>query len=115
MDERLEILNESIRLTSQVRGEVYGSFVDNMDLLGQFIRLYQQHAGIRYSAAHDAAIINLLGKIARVAVGNLHRDNYVDGPNYFAAAYEAELKYGTKPGLSMEDIEYELTKGIVNV
>lgn len=88
--ERELILREGIALTTDSRNSIYGEPIRNMTCHGELIAVYQKYAGANVSA-HDAAIFQVLAKIARIACapdGVRHRDNYVDGATYMAIAYE---------------------------
>lgn len=49
------------------------------------------------SPAHNAAIVQVLTKITRIAVGTFHRDNYVDAAAYLAIAAECETRERENP------------------
>lgn len=90
MTERVTILSDALTLTTKDRHETYGDFVTNLKCFAELKEVYRRYAGEKYSMEHDTSMEMALGKISRIACGTLHRDNYVDAPNYIAAAYEAE-------------------------
>jgi hypothetical protein len=91
-NERVNILEDGVKLTMQDRNKTYGSFVENMKEFAEFFEAYSKGESVdSYTAEHNMAIIMALGKIARIASGSLHRDNYVDAAVYLAAAYECEV------------------------
>ena len=94
-DARVQILDDAKALTVGDRQKTYGSFVGNMD---HFSDLLSAYFGRPYTA-HDASMIVALLKVSRVRTcPEPHRDNYVDGVNYLAAAYECCEVFGdTKP------------------
>lgn len=92
---RETILQTAINLTTGDREKTYGSPHKNMDCLAAYMRVYlgfRAKGGAEYKiTAHDAAMFNVLSKLARITVGsNLHMDNYIDGAAYLAMAAEVE-------------------------
>jgi hypothetical protein len=96
---RLEILQTAISLTSSDRNETYGDCLTNHQAFGELLSWYAKWAGKLdvKSEAHDAAIMQALTKIARIAVGRFHRDNYIDGAAYLAIAFECEARERNPP------------------
>lgn len=92
--EREQILADGAALTSGDRNRTYGPPAINLDLQMTLWNAYQTVAGIQHSAAHDAAMQHVFAKIARIATGKLHRDNYVDLATYAAIAYECDAQDG---------------------
>lgn len=93
---RVDALNEAIRLTTQDRNETYGDFVTSLDLQGKIMELLYQNGLSEYTRAHNTGIYHAVTKLVRIAMGagKLHVDNYVDAANYITAAMEAEFKLG---------------------
>ncbi len=87
---RGQILQEALTATVQVRQEEYGLPEVNMLCAARFKELYAEYAGGKYSKAHEEAMDRVFIKLARIATGRLHRDNYVDGAAYLAIAFECE-------------------------
>lgn len=86
---RVQVLVEAIGLTLGDRQDTYGSFTENMNVMGGFM----QHLFYRQVNGHQAALTMMFAKLSRITINYpkvFHRDNYVDGVNYLAAAYEAE-------------------------
>jgi Domain of unknown function (DUF6378) len=44
------------------------------------------------SSAHEGAMKNVISKLARIAAGRFHEDNYVDLAAYIAIAFEVEVR-----------------------
>jgi hypothetical protein len=80
-------------LTSGDRDASYGPPLINHSCLGELLAIYsryRQTSGTQYSLAHDAAMLQVLTKVSRIACGVFKRDNYVDLSNYSAIAFECE-------------------------
>ena len=89
---RVQILNESARLTSGDRAKEYGSPAINLACAGTLKQVARQHATRAISPGEWEAIDMVLTKISRVLTGNqIKRDTYVDGAAYFAIAGEIAL------------------------
>lgn len=90
-------------LTCGARSATYGDPKVNLSCAGALWAIYKSHAGTRYSAAHDEAIHQVLAKIARIACGVLHADNYIDIAAYAAIALECEThQAGAAAGLGAD-------------
>src|SRR5690606_25180945 len=51
--------------------------------------VYKRYAKDKHCAGHEAAMVQVISKIGRIASGHgLHEDNYVDGAAYFGIAWE---------------------------
>ncbi|HXJ94186.1 MAG TPA: DUF6378 domain-containing protein [Terriglobia bacterium] len=88
---REEVLRTAITLTCGDRDASYGPPGVNLACASALFSIYQEYrekTGQSTSSAHDAAIFNVLQKIARIATGAEKEDNYVDGAAYMAIAYE---------------------------
>lgn len=90
--ERVRVLQDGIDLTSKDRNETYGDPLVNLRLQMALWTVYKESAGEKHTFAHDAAMQHVFAKIARIACGKLHRDNYVDGGVYFSIAYECAVR-----------------------
>jgi len=88
---RAIILEEAKRLTTTVRNDVYGAPYDDMLLAAKFSELYREAANGRHGKAHEEAISRVFIKIARIALGAFHDDNYIDGAAYLAIAAECAV------------------------
>ena len=88
--EREQILLDGAALTAGDRNRTYGEPTPNLKLQMTLWLAYRNVADARHSAAHDAAMQHVFSKIARIATGKLHRDNYVDAATYLAIAYECD-------------------------
>jgi len=99
MKTRIDILNRAAELTGGDRQKAYGSPRPNMQAHAELLQWYRRWAEDRYSPEHDAAIVQVLAKLARIAVGQFKDDNYVDGAAYLGIAFECEQEYrdGLKP------------------
>lgn len=85
---RDEILEEARQEVTQDRAGTYGSPEDNFAVIG---RLWSEYLRARYKVdivvtGHDVAMMQIQLKIARVATGLHHDDNYVDIAGYAACA-----------------------------
>lgn len=94
---RVKVLTEAARLTSVERTAIYGAPDINMDCLAAYMRVFLHYSGVvgreAFANGHDAAMFNVLSKVARITVGSKgHMDNYVDGAAYFAMAFEVDSK-----------------------
>jgi hypothetical protein len=95
MKTRHEILQEADRLTHTDRAAIYGDARIGMRCAAEFKAVYRRFTGERptaYSIEHEEAIERHLEKLARIATGAFHRDNYVDGAAYLAIAAELEIR-----------------------
>lgn len=63
----------------------------NHQAFAEIIAWYQRWHG-SVNSAHDAAMIQVLTKITRIAVGAFKDDNYVDAAAYLGIAYECEAR-----------------------
>ena len=88
--EREKVLHDGAALTSGDRDKTYGPPSRNLELQMVLYAAYAEVAKGKHSAGHDAAMQHVFAKVARIAAGNLHRDNYVDGATYLAIAWECE-------------------------
>jgi hypothetical protein len=75
------------------RGVIYGKpnpghpgAFDNLRCADELIRVYQQYSAREPGTGHDYCILMVLAKIARIATGQYHQDNYADGRNYLELA-----------------------------
>lgn len=94
--ERSKILKEADQLTHTDRAAIYGDPLIGMRCAAELKALYRHYAAGRYSPEHDEAIELHLVKLARIATGAFHRDNYVDGAAYVAMAAELETRAPTE-------------------
>ncbi len=85
---RGRILEEAAHATLKARNDVYGDPFPDMDLAASLKALYDVAAKGRYHQAHDEAMSRVFIKIARIASGAFHEDNYVDAAAYMAIAAE---------------------------
>lgn len=91
---RVCVLEDAARLTGEDRNTIYGDPSINFSCQARLIRTYATFAYDRqHSDPHVAAMQMVLAKIARIACGEFHRDNYVDAAAYLAIAYEVEHGY----------------------
>jgi hypothetical protein len=93
--ERVKILAEAARLTANDREKTYGGPKANMECLSAYMQVYLHYSGVvgreAFSNGHDAAMFNVLSKLARITVApQTHKDNYVDGAAYLAIAFEVD-------------------------
>ena len=84
---RIDILGIAAQLTGTDRQKVYGDAKTNMTHFAGMLTAYFAPKGVEFSA-EDAAMIMVLAKNSRVAVGKYHLDNYVDAAAYVAIAGE---------------------------
>ncbi len=91
---RLEVLRTAALLTSSDREAQYGDCLTNHQAFGELIEWWARWAGTleRKHWSHDAAVLQALTKLARIAVGRFHHDNYVDAAAYLAIAFECETR-----------------------
>lgn len=83
----------------QERGSIYGKASDNLKCTRLLRRIYDSYriaAGHNphENEAHDEAIGMVLHKIARIATGQFHPDNYDDTCGY--ATIAKEIKQGVR-------------------
>lgn len=88
------ILSTASFLTSEDRNKTYGDCLTNHQAFGELIAWWAKWAGALEpkSLAHDAAMLQALTKLARIAVGSFKDDNYIDAAAYLAIAYECEAR-----------------------
>lgn len=90
---RPEILDTAKAVVTGEREQQYGSPEDNFTTIANLWMDYLIGAGSPVELSpHDVAIMMALLKVARIASGRTHDDNYVDACGYFACA--AELAEG---------------------
>lgn len=89
MSQRNEILTAANQLTHHDRLAIYGDPLVGMRCAAQLKEVYRKYSNTR-SPEHDEAMARVFEKIARIATGDYHRDNYVDGAAYLAIAGECE-------------------------
>jgi hypothetical protein len=89
---RLQVLSTASSLTSEDRAQVYGDSDINMACYGELVKWWVRWHGLLESkcVGHDAAVLMVLAKLSRVAVGRFHHDNYIDAAAYIAIAAQAE-------------------------
>ncbi len=92
MTYREKVLLDGVALTTGDRNRTYGPPAPNLTLQMALWEAYKAAAGNRHTPAHDAAMQHVFAKIARIASGDLHRDNYVDLSTYAAIAYECDVE-----------------------
>lgn len=91
---RAKLLNEGIEITTKDREDIYGPPHVNLSCQGELLAIYNRYCSPeKYSPGHQAAISSIFQKLGRIATGKFHKDNYIDGLNYFAIAYECEAKH----------------------
>lgn len=104
---RIHLLETAARLTGVDRQKVYGDATTNMTHFAAMLTAYfenrfdldlrelskvPQPGDVKCFTAEDAAMIMVLAKLSRVAVGkNHHEDNYIDSAAYIAIASECRL------------------------
>lgn len=94
---RPEVLDAAKAVVTGEREQQYGSPENNFKTIARLWEIYLKTQCVSEEAdvcvrAHDVAIMMSLLKIARIASGRKHDDNYVDACGYFACA--AELAEG---------------------
>lgn len=93
---RVEILEESIRLTSQDRNAQYGDPLINMSCAGELKAIFRKWnlaSGRRVIGPGEGEALDMVfTKLSRIAAGDLKPDNYVDGAAYLGAAYENAVR-----------------------
>ena len=100
-DEMFRILPpKTERELLQERGDKYGTpgrdhpaALDNLRCADELIKVYLRYSGRTATEkhhevcdGHDYAIIQVLAKIARMATGQHHEDNYTDAKGYLELA-----------------------------
>lgn len=94
---RGETLREAIGLTEGVKDGAYGDPKANLAAHGELLAWYRKWSRGNYGPGHEAAISQVLSKLARIATAprgsSLHKDNYVDGEAYFGIAFECETVF----------------------
>lgn len=113
MSERAEILKEADRLTHKDRDAIYGDPLIGMRCAAEIKAIYRRYSKDRLAIEHDEAIERQIEKLARIATGQFHRDNYVDGAAYLAMAYENQ----SRKMLEMGPLELEraLDDGVISI
>lgn len=84
---RVQMLETAASLTSVDRQKVYGDAKTNMTHFAGLLTAYFAPKGVEFSP-EDAAMIMVLAKNSRIAVGRYHPDNYIDSAAYTAIAGE---------------------------
>lgn len=81
-------------LTSSDRNTTYGDCLANHQAFGELIAWWEKWRGLLEpkSISHNAAVAQVLTKLARIAVGRFHHDNYIDAAAYLAIAFECEAR-----------------------
>lgn len=113
---RVRLLSTAIALTSGDRNQAYGDPSVNLTCHAELLAVYEKYAKGKHHPSHDAAIIQVLAKLSRIACGSFREDNYIDGAAYFGIAGECELlaindtwvtvsKAGTIANLLPDDIQ----------
>lgn len=93
-----EALETAIARATRDRHDLYGDCFANMSCFAEFCKVYTKYAGNRRHAAHDAAILGVLAKLARIACGSFHADNYIDLAAYSAIAFDCEARAAEAAG-----------------
>jgi hypothetical protein len=98
---REAILSTASFLTSNDRNKTYGDCLANHRAFGELLNWWYNWRGVLQPKhpSHDAAMVQVLTKIARIAVGNFKDDNYVDAAAYLAIAFECEARERDLAGL----------------
>lgn len=94
LSERERVLETAASLTSSDRNETYGDCLENHQAFGELLSWWDKWSGNLECkhGSHNAAIVHVLTKLTRIAVGRFHRDNYIDGAAYLAIACECEIR-----------------------
>lgn len=87
---RGDILREALLLVEGDRQAAYGDPSVGLACAAELKAVYRRYADGAHPAGHDEAIEALLLKVARIATGSWHRDNYVDIAGYAALAWECD-------------------------
>lgn len=92
---RVESLETAAELEAVDRAKQCMSRQQRMECFAAYLELYRSFSGQRMgeqpSPAHEAAMVMVLAKVARITVGARgHKDNYTDAAKYLAIAYEAD-------------------------
>lgn len=88
------MLQTAASLTSSDRAAVYGDCLENHRAFAELLAWWHRWNGMMEAKfpSHDAAMQQALTKIARIAVGVFHKDNYIDAAAYLAIAAECEVR-----------------------
>lgn len=86
---RAEVLQEAIACVTRDRNNSYGSPEDNFAAIAALWAIWDKYVlPGKYPPEHDVSMKMVLLKIGRIMTGTPGvRDNYVDGPGYFATAW----------------------------
>lgn len=84
----IEVL-ESAAQAVRARYLVYGDPQATLRCAAELKRVWRAYAGDRHAPEHDEAVELALTKLARIACGAFHEDNYTDAAAYLALACEA--------------------------
>lgn len=86
---RAEVLQEAIACVTRDRNDAYGSPEDNFAAIAALWAVYDRYVPRgKYSPEHDVSMKMILLKIGRIMTGTPGvKDNYIDGPGYFATAW----------------------------
>lgn len=87
-----EVLNKAAKAVTHDRAETYGDAQKNLDLVAKLWSAYLDTDVDRVYVARDAAAMMILAKIARIATGKPHEDNWVDIAGYAAIGGELDEK-----------------------
>lgn len=85
---RIDLLEEAIRLTSGDRNKSYGPPTANMQRTADLFALATGKA----LDAREAAMFNVVLKLARIFQTPGHRDSYVDAMAYLGIAFQAHIE-----------------------
>lgn len=89
---RESILKEAIETVCTDREGMYGSPEDNFRLISDLWSNYLNAIKCEWLAPEDVAVMMVLLKIARIATGGSHPDNWIDIAGYAACGGEIEGK-----------------------
>ena len=89
---RGDILRRAIGITEGERESTYGDPAITLACMAELKATYRKFSQGKYCPEHEEAMEAALMKIARIATGSFHRDNYVDGAGYHGIAAECQQR-----------------------
>jgi len=113
MSKYSKILEEAIPILDQDRMDIYGDPLYGMHVCAQLNLTYARaceelnKTDALFTMEHQEAMRMVLYKIARMATGKFHKDNYLDAINYLAIAHGLAKNFLEK---REETLEKELEK-----
>lgn len=85
-------MRRAIQVTEKDREDTYGDPTITLTCAAELKAIFRKYCSNKYSIAHNEAVESALLKVARIAAGTFHEDNYIDASGYLALAGECEKR-----------------------